>query len=216
MKINIITINRAPNNYIAGTLAALRASDWQKYHHPVTVCAGSYDTTYLNDCGFDILPWREREPENKWVGFCLNYVRALRFGFGGVIVLEDDVTVCPDWLSKVDAAVAEIPLERYVLTLYSANDLSHPDFNRGNHYRSYYAPMFYGTQAVYFPETVRYEVADYIYEHRLRTAGDLLIAEWADKNNCLYALQGSVVQHNGHISTGVAGHGHTAWNLQCE
>jgi hypothetical protein len=214
MKINIITIDRAPNNYIDKTVAALRASDWQKYQYPVTLCAGSASTDYLNEFGLDILPWREQKPENKYVGFCMNYVRALRFGFGGVIVLEDDVTVCPDWLERLEAAIKEIPFDRYVLALYSANNLGNSVFERGVHYRSYYAPVFYGTQAVYFPETVRYEIADYVYSNRDRLPGDLLIGEWANANSCLYALQGSVVQHIGAITTGI-GNYHTAWNLQC-
>lgn len=216
MKINIITLDRAPHNYIANTIAALRASDWQKYQYPVTLCAGSADTAYLNEFNFDILPWREQAPESKYVGFCMNYVRALRFGFGGVIVLEDDVTVCPDWLEKLNSAVAEIPFERYVLALYSPNNLGHAAFDRGTHYRSYFAGSFYGTQAMYFPESVRYELADYIYANRTRRPGDLLIGEWANKHNCLYALQGSVAQHNGRVTTGVAGSYHRAWNLLCQ
>jgi hypothetical protein len=214
MKINIITVDRGQHNYISNTLTSLRASDWQKYQYPVTLCAGSKETDYLSGLGFDILPWLEQTPESKHVAFCMNYVRALRFGFGGVVILEDDVTMCPNWLETLQAAVDEIPFERYVLALYSAQNLSTPAFDRGVHYRSYFTGMYYGTQAMYFPESVRYEIADYIYAHRERRPGDLLLGEWANTNNCLYSLQGSVVQHDGRITTGL-GNYHSAWNLLC-
>jgi hypothetical protein len=218
MKINIITVNRAPNNYIFNTVTSLQKSNWQQYKYPVTVCAGSADDAYLQELpdDIDILRWREIVPKTKGLGFNLNYVRALRHGFNGLILLEDDITFCQNWLTTVHQAIDEIPHKRYALALYSPNDLSHSAFDRGVHYRSYYAPMFYGTQAMYFPETVRYEIADYIYEHRFRLPSDLLIGEWANTNNCLYALLGSVVQHAGRVSTGIAGHDHTAWNLLCD
>lgn len=215
MKINFITIDRGENNYIQTTLESLRKSDWKDHGCPVTLCAGSDDTEYLKDIGFDILPWREAQAPHPRVGFCMNYTRALRHGFGDVVVVEDDIEFCPGWMERLHKAIEEIEFERYILTLYSASNLSNHALDRGEYYRSYFAPHFFGTQAMYYPESVRYEIADYIYENRNRLAGDLLIGEWANKNNCLYALQGSVVQHMGVVTTGCASFHHTAWNLMC-
>lgn len=215
MRINLITINRSPNNYIHATLDSLRKSDWKDSGCTVALCAGSDETEYLKNTEFDIIPWREEKPQNPRIGFCMNYVRALRHGFGDVVVLEDDLAFCPSWMFHLNNAIQEIKLDRYILTLYSARDLSPAPLNRGEHYRSYFAPSFFGTQAMYYPESVRYELADFIYSNRTRSPGDLLIAEWAHTNNCLYSLQGSVVQHMGVVTTGCAGFHHKAWNLLC-
>lgn len=215
MRINLITLNRHPNNYINNTIESLKQSDWSEFRYCVTLCAGSDDISHIQNSEFDILPWREETPKEKRVGFCLNYVRALRHGFGDVVILEDDILLCPKWMEELHKAIAEINLDRYVLALYSPINLSNECFDRGKHYRSYFAPSFFGTQAMYYPESVRYEIADFIYANRYRKPGDLLISEWANTNNCLYALQGSVAQHMGKISTGVAGCDHSAWNLMC-
>jgi hypothetical protein len=113
-------------------------------------------------------------------------------------------------------AIEEIEqrLTRYILSLYSSQDLSDPAFNRGNWHRSYYAPSFYGTQGVFYPFCVRRPLADYLShpENVERKPGDLLISEWAHENNCLYATQGSLVDHMGEQSTGLGGY-HTAWQF---
>lgn len=215
MRINLITIDRGANNYIQSTLDSLRKSDWKDHGYTVTLCAGSDNTDYLKDFGFDILPWREEKPSDPRVGFCMNYARALRHGFGDLVVVEDDIEFCPNWMAHLHEAIKEIKFERYILTLYSASDLSNKAFDRGNNYRSYFAPHFFGTQAMYYPESVRYNLADFVYANRTRMPGDILIAEWANKNNCLYSLQGSVVQHMGVVTTGCAGFHHKAWNLLC-
>lgn len=216
MRINLITVDRKQNNYIQSTLDSLRKSDWRGRPHTVTLFAGGDDTEYLKDLGFDILPWREAKPEHPRLGFCMNYARALRHGFGDVVIVEDDLEFCPDWLARLNEAIDEIKMEKYILALYSAIDLSPGAFDLGRHYRSYFAPSFFGTQAMYYPESVRYELADFIYQNRNRKPGDLLISEWATTNNCLYSLQGSVVQHMGIVSTGCASFHHRAWNLLCD
>ena len=71
-------------------------------------------------------------------------------------------------------------------------------------------------QAMYYPESVRSELADYLAAHRRRLPGDILIREWCldpRRKRMLYMLPGSVVQHVGTVSTGVAGCDHQAWNL---
>lgn len=216
MRINFITIDRGKNNYIHSTLESLRKSDWTDHGYTVTLCAGSDETDYLKDLGFDILPWREEKPKSAHLGFNDNYVRALRYGFGDVIILEDDLEFCNNWMQHLHEAIKEIKFERYVLTLYSASNLSAKPLDRGKHYRSYFAPSFFGTQAMYYPESVRYEIADYIQKNTTRKQADLLISEWCHTNNCLYSLQGSVVQHMGSVTTGCASFHHTAWNLICQ
>jgi hypothetical protein len=151
------------------------------------------------------------------LGFCLNYIRALRHApHEDVVILEDDLEFSKHWLARLMLGVEEIPLSRYVLSLYSANDLSSPNLHRGDHYRAYPPLRFYGTQAVYYPAAVRLEVVKYIEDNLGRRAGDLLIGEWCRKHGSLYCTQLSLVQHIGVCSTFTEVPHHTAWNYTPE
>ena len=234
MTVNIITIDRDKirgpgHNYVWSTIRSLKGSEWAGSGDRATLCVGSRDTKYLDGCGLDILEWDEesqkelesaKDCDPVRLALCLNYERALRHGSGGVVILEDDVNLCPDWSSRLDSAIKEIPSERYILALYSPVDLSDERLRRGDNHRSYPAADFYGTQAMYYPECVRLEIADFLHERRRSGyAADIIIKQWAVANQCLYALSGSVAEHAGNFSSIRSDFNsciHGAWNLLCD
>ncbi len=211
MIINMLTMRRARENYLDPTMASLFASGWCGL--PLNLILGSADEShveaYRDRC--NVVSWDQQAREIH-VNFSLNYIRALRHdpNFDAVIC-EDDIEFSRDWLARLLLAVREVPLAKYVLSLYTAHDLSDPGWARGKHYRAYSAEIFWGTQAVFYPACVRLELAKYIEDGMERKPGDLLIAEWGAKNECLYVTNGSLVQHKG-TQTSVWGNFHTAWN----
>jgi len=134
-----------------------------------------------------------------------------------VVICEDDIEFSKRWLERLSLAIEEIPFSRYVLSLFSATDLSAPSLDRGKHYRAYWPACFYGTQAVYYPSGVRLEIAKYVEDNIERKHGDILIGEWCGKHRCLYNTQLSLVQHIGVCSsmTSVKCR-HVAWNYTPE
>jgi len=212
MILNIITINRPGKDYLHKTIESLYASDW--HDTPVHLIVGNEDESHVEayqQC-FNVVKW-DKETKRPQVDFCLNYIRALRHQpDDDVVICEDDIEFGKTWLARLSQAVGEIPFSRYVLSLYSANDLSNPSLRRGQHYRLYPSWYFYGTQAIYYPAGVRLEIAKYIEDNIERKPGDVLIGEWCVKHRCLYSAQGSLVQHVGVCSTGLAAFHHTAWN----
>lgn len=234
MRVNIQTIDRdiirgPGHNYVWTTINSLKNSDWKDSGGGATLCVGSFDSEYLNGSGLEVLPWDEDSDKDAKSGEtsdlrrllnCLNYVRSMRHGEGDVVVLEDDVLMCPDWLGALRKAIEEIKSDRYIITLYSPISLADPTLDRGPNHRSYPAEHFYGTQAMYYPKSVKNEVADFIHERRRSGyAPDLIVKQWALANKCLYALQGSVVEHVGDFSSVRADFTsciHSAWNLLCD
>jgi hypothetical protein len=211
MIINVLTISRPGQNYLGSTLASLCESDWCQL--PVNLILGSSDERHVSQYRdrFKVVSW-DKDSKRIHVNFCLNYIRALRHDHReDVVICEDDIEFSRDWLARLLLAVREIPLAKYVLSLYTAHDLSDQSNERGRHHRAYGARGFWGTQAVFYPGCVRLEIAKYIEDNIERKPGDLLIGEWCAKHECLYMTQGSLVQHMGEQTSGL-GKFHTAWN----
>ncbi len=212
MIINILTVKRVGQNYLDATVRSLVASDWCEL--PVNLILGGNDERHVRDYKdrFSVVKW-DKEVGPVRVSFSRNYIRALRHQAGeDVVICEDDIDFSKHWLARLLLAVREIPLAKYVLSLYTANDLSHESWRRGKHHRAYAARYFWGTQAVYYPGCVRLEIAKYIEDNIERKPGDLLIGEWCAKHECLFMTQGSLVQHMG-VETSGLGKFHSAWNF---
>jgi hypothetical protein len=211
MIINIITVNRTGENYLAKTIDSLCASDWCGL--PINLILGSADERHVAayQDRFKVVKW-DQESKRIHVNFCLNYIRALRHEpRNDVVICEDDIEFSRNWLARLLLAVREVPLAKYVLSLYTAHDLSDALYKRGKHYRIYGGRFFWGTQAVFYPACARLEIAKYIEDNIERKPGDLLIGEWCTKHNCLFMTEGSLVQHIGIGTTGL-GKFHSAWN----
>ena len=220
MNLNIITVARK-GEYLHKTLETLECSDWKYSNIPIGLLMGSEDEGYVeryrSDSRITIVPWVGEKPQIH-VAFVLNYIRALQHNTlgTGLCVFEDDIAFTKNWLARTLFAIQEMEcksnLSHYILSLYTARDLSGSSFNRGKWYRSYLANWFFGTQGCYFPKIVQEELAMYLEDNQDRKPGDLLLSEWCYHHQNLYNTSGSIVDHMGAISTGLGGH-HHPWNL---
>jgi hypothetical protein len=144
--------------------------------------------------------------------FCLNYCRCLSLsGPRGIVILEDDVLVRPNFMVCLEQAVEEIEkhsdLRRYVLSLHSKRNLPANAANhRGQFYVRYPPIQYYGTQGMYYPQAVVGEIRDYLCAHGVenyRQPGDMLIRELMRKRQMLYNTAWDLVEHIGEVSTGL-------------
>lgn len=146
---------------------------------------------------------------------CLNYAR---LNNTDTVIFEDDVKVSSKWLIYLKEALQLLETEScYILTLYSAgahlvNNVVIPTFfkfNTNSLIDIYPTEHFFGTQGIFFPESIVSELCSYIYEKGIKVYSeptDLLI-----KNFCLehkipiYVTSYSLVQHLGKATTGLGG-----------
>lgn len=206
-----------PQPYLYATLTSLLASDW--HGSPIHVCVGGSDHAYAKryaDRRVAIHPltaaeWDAMKDTSLHARFNANYRRCLQHaGDEGLVVLEDDVLVRPDWYRCLRLAIDEMRdhgRRDYVLALYHpANVIRAP---RGRYHQSYIASSFYGTQALYFAPGVAATVMDHLAATPTRTV-DMALRNRLVKDQNLYATIRSLVQHIGYTTTGLAGHMHRA------
>lgn len=228
LQIAVMTVPRDPQ-YVHQTLASLFAAD-PLVHEAAAVkllvgsCDAAYLDVYRHHRRFHILPLTEDEQReiSQWPvhrKFCHNYHRCLTLDVpesGGLLLVEDDVVFRDGFLRKLMAAIDEMEnnhgLYQYVLALYVPYKLrENPSLRRGQFYCSYYAPLFYGTQAVYYPHSVLRPLANLIREtgvDECREPGDMIVKRYGESINAIYGTVASLVQHIGVQSTGL-GHFHT-------
>lgn len=143
-----------------------------------------------------------------------NYWRCLVFGpkekkARGLTVFEDDVILAKGWLEHLHSAVAELEAQydkRFVLALYSAHH-----FDTGFDFKKFTLPypdsIFFGTQAMYFPNESRLGFARFLKVHGVkcdRRPYDLLLREYLRLSATpLAATYPSIAQHVGKVSTGL-------------
>jgi hypothetical protein len=198
-------------------MTSLLASDW--HGGPVHLCVGGPDHLYAQPHANQQVAvhplaadeWEALRPTNICARFNANYRRCLAHASeAGLIVLEDDVLVRPDWLRCLRLALDEMQargLRHYVLALYCPKGVAR--VHRGTYYQSYVASSFYGTQALYFAPGVAAEIIDHLATMPTRTS-DLALREWLINHQNLYATIRSLAQHIGYTTTGLAGHMHRA------
>lgn len=214
--IAVCTVAR-PQPYLYATMTSLLASDW--HGGPVHVCVGGPDQLYARPYAgprVAIHPltadeWESMRHTSVHARFNANYRRCLQHAADeGLIVLEDDVLVRPDWYRCLRLALEEIQAagrRDYVLALYYPGDVQRSP--RGVHYQSYVASNFYGTQALYFAPGVAAVVIDHLAATPSRTV-DMALRNRLVKDQNVYATIRSLAQHIGYTSTGLAGHMHRA------
>ena len=214
--IAVCTVAR-PQPYLYATMTSLLASDW--HGGPVHVCVGGPDQLYARPHAgrrVTIHPltadeWESMRHTSLPARFNANYRRCLQHASDdGLIVLEDDVLVRPDWCRCLRLALEEIQAagrRDYVLALYYPGDVQRSP--RGTYYQSYVASSFYGTQALYYAPGVAATVVDHLAATPSRTV-DMTLRNRLVKDQNVYATIRSLTQHIGYTSTGLAGHMHRA------
>lgn len=212
VEINIITCLRPGGlEYLSGTLASLRESDWAETGIPVNLFLGSNDDLYVeqhcNDPRVTAVPWPFGQLSDIRTSLNANYIRALSHSPAdcGCFVFEDDIEFGRHWLARTKDAMDHIEKvhNEYVLSLYmSGGESALCPYLPGQRYKAYPKNRFYGSQGLYFPARVRGPVSQYCTENCKRHFTDLLVGEWTSQRDCLYATERSVIQHRGRVSNG--------------
>jgi len=221
----ISTVNR-PRNYIHKLLPKLRRN------LPLRLVVGSPDYEYLRRygrnrnieiIGVDSSDWmrfknysvRHRASWNYWR--CLTLGIQRESGRRGLVVLEDDVLPAKNWEKRFYRTITEIEQhygEHYVLTLYTSYTGLSRAINTKSYFRQYPPNRFFGTQAMYFPEQVRIDFADYLRAEGVvlfRTHYDLLLSEFLSRTGVpLFVTLPSLFEHIGEVGTGLAPFFHKA------
>ncbi len=147
--------------------------------------------------------------------FCVNYQRALSTlqmtPAQGLCVCEDDIVVRAGFAEQLKLTIDEIEssagMTDYALAAYAAYDFeSDRSLYRGRYYCSYPADKFFGTQCVYFPSSIVFDVQLRMQRDGVelsRAPGDLVLREYFIEQQNLYACTRSLAQHKGRTSTGL-------------
>jgi hypothetical protein len=220
----VMTVERR-NAYVHRLLSGLSSGS------SVRLISGSpkidYLTQYRTSPSFEIFApspqeWSEFERTPVEHRAVWNYWRSLRLGpkrnTRGLLVFEDDVIVATGWERRLFDTVEQLKRkvgERFVLSLYIAWRRLTPD--RGCFYATYPVTTFFGTQAIYYPESIRASFAAYIEETGLkvfRSPYDMLLKEYIRMMGIpLYVTVPCLVQHVGVVGTGL-GQFHLARQFQ--
>lgn len=226
----IVTVKR-PVEYIHTMIVSLLASDpLVRRLNRIELVIGGSDSTYIDNYRhhqlfrFHPLSASEQASIQPWSThrkFCLNYHRCLTNGIGscknGILICEDDIIFQDRFLSKLLVTIYEMEsqfsIKDYLLACYVPHALHHdPSLKRGKYFASYYAPSFYGTQCMYYPQRVLPRLASLIYDYGVAhytRPGDMIVKMFGEEINGIYGTVRSLAQHIGRHSTGL-GYFHTA------
>lgn len=233
IRIVIMTVRRSPE-YVHKTLASLLLSDPLVHQvKGIHLVVGSADVEYLSqyqhhkNIQIHPMPFDDAEQSRDWVihrKFCMNYYRCLTVpvqNCHGICICEDDIAFQDGFIELMLAALNELEQEHkqdaYLLNLYVTNDLA-PDagFITGKTIKKYIPTGFYGTQCIYYPQSMIAPIAQLIYDQGVAQylcPGDLLIGKYMCATNTLYGPLYSLVQHMGFQSTGLAGMFHRSYSF---
>jgi hypothetical protein len=212
----VLTVAR-PVPYIGRLLARLHPD------LPVTFLVGSPAGEYLGE-------WRSNPsfeflfPEdNEWLSLkehsvhhraSWNYWRALTLGRSalcrkGVVVFEDDILPVINWEAQLYGAMAEIEAfydGPFLLALYAGQPQLEA-LRLPYRIAPYPSEVFYGTQALYYPEAVREGFSQYLKNNGVdafRIPYDHLLREYLILTATpAFLMVPCPVQHIGEISTGL-------------
>ncbi len=215
----ISTVSR-PEDYIHKLIASLRKDI------PICLVVGSPSYSYLELYSrnsrikivkvdpaewefYKEFPVQYRASWNYWR--CFEYgVRAAGERKNGLLILEDDVIPDKGWEERLAATIEQIEAEfgeEFVLSLYTYHTkLAKPVANK--YYARYPVYTFGGTQAVYYPESVRMAFSDYIKSEGVeiyRMPYDWLLSEYLRLTGIpLFVTTPCLFQHIGEITTGLS------------
>jgi hypothetical protein len=222
---SIVTVSR-PVNYIETVAEHLPGNQL------IRLFVGSLETRYLDNIRRRplvriLLPtpeeWKNLEPLSVFQRATWNYWRALACipngaGRDGLLVFEDDILPASNWREHLEMAINAVSTEgisHFILALYSSRQ--HAATIQGKPFTNYPTHLFAGTQAIYYPESVRGTFAAFLYEHGVNmneAPYDMLLAEFAARHSIpIFLTVPVLVQHIGRIGTGL-GEFHQAPNFQ--
>jgi len=198
MEINVCTTNR-PVNYLASTLESLSPLSANVFvgHPDATYVPAANNIASTIEVGAD---WDQIKDAPINIRGAWNYRRCLANATADVLVFEDDIILATGWQAFLEKAIADIPEEKYLLSLYTIYPLE----DTGARMQSFPNYDLGGTQAVYYPASVRQLVADKL-QSLIDTSGgiwDWAIRDFARANDIpIYVTYPNLVQHVGVVST---------------
>ena len=202
-----MTVDRSmfgSKNYIYQTIDSLEKNSTEKLF--IKLVVGSPETEYLEKykIKYTVIPF----PTNKWNFIKLNsvryraifnYYRCLGLYSSDALIFEDDINFTDNWLVKLNNIVKDIEnqgIRKYILSLYSPyqeTSLFEKDYGFLGSF------LFYGTQGMYYPSTIKKDLYEYIYQEGvLKNSApyDELVAQYAAKNKIpIIDCKKSLVQH---------------------
>ncbi len=212
----IVTVAR-PQDYIHDLISRLRPDI------ALRLVVGSPDCEYLRR--YRENPFIEiiQPPSSEWAHFqnCVvhqraawNYWRTLNLDTRnlyrqGMIVFEDDIIPARKWEGRLFEIIDQIEshhITKYILALYDSL-VGLPKPLNNVYYTQYPVQLFYGTQAIYYPEAIRIDFLNYLKVNgvdNFRIPYDHLLKEFAEEIKVpIFAASPCLVQHIGEISTGL-------------
>jgi hypothetical protein len=116
------------------------------------------------------------------------------------------------WESRLHDAISRIEADeagKYVLALYTAHQVANmpPSLSGKVYYIPYPPHLFFGSQAMYYPEAIRAEFSEYLKTNGVKSFDcpyDLLLGKYLqDTGVPLFAAIPCLFQHAGEFSTGL-------------
>jgi hypothetical protein len=188
MIINIPTTSRRREHYLPQVMEALEASG---YTGQINLIAGDAQTDYLQPYSdrCTIVPWDKPHLTTR-EDCAQNHARALAYGDGPALHLEDDVLLAPDWYARLQDCIAQIPEETFIL-----------DLCKSRYFTS--ARFLLGAQALYYSTgALRQALTDYITAHIGTSTADVLIGGGlVEQGGYYYVADPAIAQHIGRVST---------------
>lgn len=207
MQINMTTFAGRRRQYVNDTLQSLFASDWYEAGRPVNLIMGSADESHVREYathpGVRIVPWDAQDNDVLRWNCTLNKLRALRFGDGPTLIVEDDIRFPANWFSTLKLATAELGDEEYILSLFAAKpDLERARLVTGKQLvKRYPTYVLQGAQALFYPtRKLREKVAEFLQQNLTRANGDELIGRFARAHSALYATKEILIENLGYVS----------------
>ena len=144
-----------------------------------------------------------------------NYWRSLEAGQadplkGGLLLLEDDVILAKQWQTKLAQTVLALESRLgslFILALYTPHKLDLSWEASAPLFVPYPGNMFFGLQAIYYPEPVRSQFSSFLKMFgvdRYTRPDDLLLRDFIQERNLpLLACNPNLAQHIGLETTGL-------------
>ncbi|MGO8928026.1 MAG: hypothetical protein ACLQU3_14235 [Limisphaerales bacterium] len=225
ISVAISTVNR-PGNYLHKLISHLPNG------LPIRLIVGSPDYGYLeryrrNLCieiiGVDPVEWDRIKDFKTAHRASWNYWRCFIYGARpearkGLLLLEDDVLPARGWEKQLHKTIEQIEVqygEEYVLALFTIQPHLSTPVDADTYYSLYPVNDYAGSQAMYYPESVRVAFAEYMAaEGRdiYRMGYDLLLREYLKFTGIpLFATAPCLFQHIGEVGTGLWGVADKSW-----
>ena len=206
---DLFTFTRMWNWYYI-TLASLLSSDWTD---DINICLGvangDYVTKYIQKGRIKLKRLHNRKTYNgikSWLKqsqASYNFAKILRNADKtkkGMILLEDDIILNPDWFSHTHEIIQKIEQisDEFILSIYSP----HRKMEVGeNGFTEYPIDRFFGTQGMYYPPSVAIKLGNFLRDDGYEPGHDVRAHQFCeDEKIKLYVPNRITIQHIGEKS----------------